>query len=529
LAWSHGGRRAKPWVPGSISFHVSRARIDGFDPTAKPFVVDSPVYAVSKLLLAYPVTLRDYAYTSLGQLARTIVDVVEAAGMRAGWDTIEVVVRVSRTLGLSKDPPLLAAHKMPGWRRQAELLATYPVSKMWLYLHLARKQREIGVPLGYGARKRRAVNEALNMMPYEWHEYQAIRYRRKYRELLRMSHPKPVTPKLERLWGWLTGQRGPPTVRTVVADAILSGVLRGEKALAAAVKLGLPWEIVRSRIGRLDRIDPELVEEAAAKLMTSWDLAMQAKTIADLLGPEKVERIVWEKWLDMSAAAAARAAIGLYWTYEDLANLFAMIARERSRFFWKILEDLGVKYTGVTYLVDASASMMGPPITAAARILLSLGADEAYIFNNCVGVIPVRLDGLGDIIGLTNATRCGTPLYDAISRTLDNMDEGGLLVVLTDEQENASQITVDKLREKLDARDIWVATINVAPYTTSMIPKQPITRVVGLPGSSPNAVLASAVLLALSRMQSEGIADEEIIDIMKRFAEKYFRVGIVGE
>ncbi len=111
------------------------------------------------------------------------------------------------------------------------------------------------------------------------------------------------------------------------------------------------------------------------------------------------------------------------------------------------------------------------------------------------------LDDLENYIQLTRMPDCRTTLYDSIAwMTRNVVGDDDLLVLFTDEHENASTISIDRLSSALHGRA--TAVINPAPYPADNIPKQPLANIVGLPGSSPDAVLAAAAILKLTKMLS---------------------------
>ena len=508
----------------SMRFFLIRALQEGFDPVEKAYVESAPLFKLAKMVLAHPVSLEDLFYMSYNDYVVNILYYTLYAGSSVGWSSVMEVLKAARRIGLSKDAPLIAAHALPGWRMAAELLAEYPVTKMRLYLHMARKQSELKVRLGYGERKRKAVAEAIASKPLKWHEFQAIKYPRAFRDTLRMAHPKPPNSEVARIWGYVVNRNPPPTPRLEVYDMIIKGRLRGPEAVEAAIANDLPWEVLRSRVGGLDELDDSLIAEAARRIMSGHDLAMQALTIARVLGDARATSIIEARATQgtvIPAYAAARAALGLYVKgFKRTAWLMARLASRSTERLWGLLKSAGLSWDRIYYLVDVSGSMAGSPIKAAARILLAMDPREAYIFNDCINVSRIRLASLDDYIRLLREPGCGTPLYDSILYMLTEvLEPGNMLVVITDEQENVSTTSMTNLVNTIERKGVWVAVIQVAPYPVDMIAKQPIARAVGLPGSSPEAVIAAATLLALTREaggQSIGVADERVLEIAKK-------------
>ena len=173
--------------------------------------------------------------------------------------------------------------------------------------------------------------------------------------------------------------------------------------------------------------------------------------------------------------------------------------------------------------------MRGAPILAAARILLGLGAGEAYLFNRCRGVWRVELATLDDYKELTEQPDCETPLVDSIAWMLKHevaRDEA--LVVITDEQENASRESADRIAGLARGRPVII--VNVAPYPTDHVPKQPRDNIVGLPGTTPEAVIAGATLvgIGLLKRQTAGKPSEELLEAVRSALESLKDTGLLA-
>lgn len=249
---------------------------------------------------------KDFYHMSLSDYTRVILAWTLEAGSKAGWVKVSELLTIGRMLGLSKDPPLVAAHALD-----------------------------------------------------------------------------PPNGGVEAIWGYVTGRRPPPTEMIEVVDAITSGRLSVVDAVERAIDVGASWEVVRSRVG-LEGLPPDLLREAAARLMSKWDVAMQAEGLAERLGEDAAIEVVRLKASGgLPASAAAKAALDLVTKYPKLASQLARAARATARALWATLAGTGLawKSGNVHYLVDVSCSMEGGPIDATARILIALGVPESYVFN----------------------------------------------------------------------------------------------------------------------------------------------------
>jgi len=481
---------------------MRRERAEGF---VKPFVQPTPQYLLLKTLAAYPLRGEGFFYMGLREYTELLLIATRGVANAEGWAPVyDFTIRMRRT-GLVKDPPLVSAQIWPDKARIKELLKLYPIPKMLLFLEIARRGRgDYG--WGYGARKKDAVVSALREMPFEWHELQAIKYPTAYRDVLRMLHPKPWGDDINRLWRWVVRKGDAPTDR---ARAYVEAVRASSPADAVkrAIEADLPWEVVRSRIGRLGAIPNELLFNAAVKLMSPFDLAMQAGVLTERLGEDQVEYLVRMRGR-VPLSAGARAAIGLAVQGRlEVANAFfekVQLGREE---FNKLLPATPKR---VIALIDASGSMRGEEILAVARVLLPFTKvfEKAYVFNSDIeGIIKqVPLSTLNDYLGLLNMPDGGTPLYDAIQKTIteEGLGEDDLLFVLTDEQENASKAPITVLSNI----KTWVVLGVVAPYPVDMILKNPETRAIAYPARDPDSFIASAQLVTAKRLiESEGVVE----------------------
>jgi hypothetical protein len=482
----------------SGAYHAVRQAREGF---AKPYVQPTPQYLFFKALFCYPLRGESYYYMSLDEYTRLLLASERETARLEGWRRVADAALRARRDGFVKDPPLVAAEVFPDAGSIAELLSTYPAAKMLLYAEIARKRREYG--WAWGHRKKAAVERALASKPLEWHELQAVKSPRALRDLLRMAHPKPPSEEVSAVWRWALGKGEAPTPRIRAYEEVRRLAAEGRRAEAVrlAAEAGLPWEVVRSRVG-LGGLPSSLVAEAAERLMTPNDVAMQARTLLDAgLGADFIAQLVRRKGVSLNAAA--RAAVGLLPRSREAAEAFfeeALLPRERFE------ELLPARPRRVVALVDVSCSMAGPRLQSAARILMPFRKvfEKAYEFDE--EVRPLTLDALDDFEALAKKGGGGTRLYDSIITVArhERLGEEDLLLVVTDEQENYSSSALQDVM----ALNTNVVEAVVAPYPADMILKAPASRFVAYPASDPDALVAAARLIAAGRvLESEGVVE----------------------
>ena len=503
-------RRSPRVRPSSAAFHARRQRAEGF---RKPYFEDDPVFRLYKYLIAYPVRGQDLYYSSLAEYTDVLIESALEVMEELGEEKLRGMLLGARRHSLTKDPPLVAAHVMLHAESVADVLAEYPVPKLLLFAELARKKLLPPRASLWGRMKKRAIAWALARHGFPWHEHQAIKYPARYRDLLKMVHPRPPDPEVNALWAWLTGRAEPPTKRTRAYERVRRSDGSPAELAELAIEHGLPWEALRSRVG-LKALPPELVARAAEEIMTPLDIAMQANTLARLTGPGLVAELARRKPVPYSYAA--RAALGA--RDAEVAEAFYEKAAMPPEEFRRLAGLLGWRPRRVVALVDTSGSMAGAGILAAARIHMSLRRvlEKTYEFNGCAGTRELALESLEDYRGLLRRPDCGTPLYSAMRAAIlaERLGEDDLLVVLTDEMENASPGRVEKYLP--DYRRTNTAVVNVAAYPVSMLPKDG-GSIVSLPGPDPDAVIGAARILELHRRaQTLGAAEVrgKIIEVL---------------
>lgn len=494
-------RRSPRVRPSSAAFHARRQNREGF---RKPHFEDDPVFRLYKYLVAYPVRGQDLYYSSLGEYTSVLIESALEVMEELGEHELRGMLVGTRRLALVKDPPLVAAHVMGHAEAVADVLAEYPVPKLLLFAELARKKLLPPRASLWGRMKKRAISMALARHGLPWHEHQAIKYPAKYRDLLRMAHPRPPDPGINAVWAWLTGRAGPPTERARAYERIRRGDGTPEELAELAIEHRLPWEVVRSRIG-VGVLPPELVARAAEEIMSPLDIAMQADTLASAMGPGALAELVRRRPVPYSYAA--KAALGS--RYDVVAEAFYEKAAMPREEFLRIAGLLGWRPRRAVALIDTSGSMSGAGVLAAARIHMSLrrALDKTYVFNSCDGTRELELESLAEYRMLLASPRCGTPLYEAMRAVIDaeRLGEDDLLVVLTDEMENASPWRVERYLPEY--RRTNIAVVNVAAYPVSMLPKDGGT-IVSVPGPDPDAVVGATRILELHRRaQTLGMAE----------------------
>jgi hypothetical protein len=459
-------------------YHERRESVEGFE---KPFVMPTPQYLFYKTLFCYPLRAEQFFYMSLSEYTALLLASERETAEDEGWESVKKAITSARRDGFVKDPPLVASEILPLKDGVEEVLSTYPINKILLYAELGRRYK---AEWRWGHRKKSAIGSVLASKPVEWHEFQAIKYRTAYRDLLRMVHPRPPDEAVEKIWGWVLGKRESPTEKIKSYEEMrkLAGKGDYEKALRLAIDAYLPWEVLRSRIKIREVSSGELLREAIAKLMTSNDVALQARTIASMAGTDFLMEIAKKRAFPLNATA--RAAIGLE---GEAGEVFFEKAKMERGEFEKLLPERPER---IVSLVDTSGSMRGPRIQSAARILMPFRSivEKFYEFNEVVGQIELRT--LQDFRNLTRLPRDGTKLYDSIIMVseAERLTEDDLLFVVTDEQENFSGSRLEDVL-RLKAR---IALAVVAPYPADMILKAPHTRIVAYPAADPDAFIASA-------------------------------------
>lgn len=483
----------------SREYHTAREQAEGF---SKPFVQPTPTYQLIKTLACYPLRGEDFFYMDLRKYAELLLVATKQVAETGSWDQVYNFAIAMRRIGLIKDPPIISAQIWPNKSRIADLLATYPANKMLLYAELARTF-DMQYSWGWGRRKKEAIATALATQPLRWHELQAIKHRHAFRDLIRMVHPRPPSQEISGIWRWAIKGGDAPTDKIDVYMRILK-MQDADKAVRTAVDADLPWEVVRSRIGRLDALPPELLVEAAMKIMTPFDIAAQALSIVKRAGQEALSHVLASRRVPLSAGS--RAALELYARgYRDAAVLFfERVKMGRSEF----AELLPAAPRRIIALVDISASMYGNPIRSAISSIMPLidVIDSMYLFNEGVSAYE-GFRSLNGLMNLASMTRGGTALYDSMFyvANAERMTDDDVLLVFTDEQENASRLASMADVVSLKTRAVLMV---VAPYPADMILKQDNTRAVAYPGSDPDAVLASMRLITSATViESEGAVD----------------------
>jgi len=347
-------------------------------------------------------------------------------------------------------------------------------------------------------------------------EFQAIKYKEYMRWIVKTIHPKPANDEVSKIFGWVVDKKDPPSDRARIRDMIAKKEIAGNEALARAIDCGLPWEIVRANVS-LDSVDASLFREAVRKIFSGFDIAMQLATIVRKLGIDEALKVVSSRLDHIPLAPLYRATVGILlsdrYSYEtkSFARKLEEIARPRaeevlSRFKSVVKSDIASR---IIALIDVSGSMMGRRIRAVVEMLAPIyrAIDRFYVFSG-EGFAGMRFEevvirSVDDVVGLTLLPRGGTPLWDAL-RTVGTIArrEDAMLLVFTDEQENVSTSTPLDVEEVL--KDVPTIVVNPAPYPTDFIPKER-GKIVGLPGSDINAVLAGARILELQNIvQTEG-------------------------
>ena len=500
----------RPW---SLDFHIKRMKKEGF---VKPYYEPSPEYQLVKMLLAYPKGFGDYYYMKTSEYVSLLTTVARDVAEDRGWDFVKELSLLSRKEGLVKDPPLVVGELFPARSMIVDLLSEYPLNKIYLYALIARKK---AIPVTWGRMKKKAIEEVLNSKPVDWLEFQAIKYRNYMYWILKNIHPKPANEDISRVYGWVVGKREPPSDRARVADLIVKGSLKGNEALVKAIEHRLPWEVIRSNVS-IDKLDESLFRDAVRKIFTAHDIAMQLSTIATKIGISETRNIIRERMRYVPLAPLYRAITGILRSarYSDELKMFAreldvlLINRslEVMNRLKSAIKDLAV--SKVFALIDVSGSMSGWRIQSVIETLAPIYrlVNRYYVFKTSyfaqTVIQEVDIQTIDDVVGLLALPEGGTPLWDALVHVGKiAKSEDAMLIVFTDEQENVSTNMPATVESVL--KNVPTIVIDPAPYPTDFIPKER-GKVVGLPGSDINAVLAGLRIQQINQLkQTAGRVD----------------------
>ena len=501
------GGRSRPW---STQFHVRRMRKEGF---SKPYYQPTPEWQLVKSLLAYPIRKMDFYYMNVREYTHILLACTRDVAEEKGWDLVRDVTFLARKEGLIKDPPLVVAQTYPDGNWIADLLYEYPITKIELYIDLARKLRdEFG--WSWGRKKKGAIAYVLNSKLPHWHELQAVKYRSSFRNVLRVVHPKPERVDVEKVWKWVVGKGEPPTDFIEVADKVMHGKLSGDEAVSEALRVGLPWEVIRSHI-KLDNIDPDLLHEVGIKLWSGNDVTTQFITLLRRVGKDKALDVVRRKKDVVPLAQVSKTIVGVLSSSrypreerEAVKELEKVFSDRFAEVRKTIIEPVGKRRA--VALIDASASMYGNRMYAVSRMLAPMykAIDRFFIFNDSYPdfVREVTIGDIEDVVGLQALPSGGTPLWEAIEKVApEARKEDAVLLIFTDEQENVSNTSPQEVEKAL--KDVPTVVINPTPYPTDFIPKENV-NVVGLAGADINAVLAGLRIIKINKIkQTEGKVD----------------------
>ena len=492
--------------PDEAAFHLRRMVREGF---SKPYVKPTPAYRLVRAMLTIPTRKADFFYMNLREYTDYLVASIKEAIESLGVEKVAEIATAIRERAEVKDTPLIAAEFLPRSEAAKILKLGYPVGKLLLYANIAREKK---LNVAWGRAKKKAIEIAMNENGLYWNELQAIKYRGTMKKLLRLVHPKPYNKEIADIWGWVVERNKPPTERIEAYEKVVKLAQEGkrEEAVRLAVEYYLPWEVVRSRVGKLDQLPPSLVLRAAKTIMSGNDVALQAWSLVQRGVPED-EVISLVEWKSMSWDAASRAAVGLFDRGRDrLALAFAKKSIVPKRAVIDAL--LNWEPKRVVFLLDASGSMSGTNKVNAEKLLLNFYdvVDKIYAFRSSW---PNGLE-FKEIVKHENPLETldeywrfiggGTPLYDAMVRVVndENLGEEDLLIVVTDEQENASQSGVQRLCDYVGKTNVLLAI--VTGYPTPMV--YPCKGVIGVGvGRSFEMIRVAMMLLSMKKQLVEGL------------------------
>jgi len=478
-------------------------------PARKRVVVPTPEWELTKYLFIYPMKLEDDYYLTLSDYFNNFIATTKEVANRRGWDYVVQLAQYARRHAFIKDTPLLVAQLVPDARSAVEILKLdYPIAKYAAYIDIARKARVGG---GYSRRKKRAVTQALYEMPYDWHEYQAIKYPRKYRRVLRYTHPKP-TETLGPLWSWLM-RKGPAPTERVRAAERLSATTSTTEIIRLMTRYRLPIDLLRSgRAGKPFKAvladtgavsHGEFIEWARATFTPRAALSLAVPVLRSL--PPTYAR-AWSEFVESifnraPIDALSRFAVNMVTLGETTLAAAAIETLERRG--EEVMREAGLfggDWRDIVVLLDLSGSMNGNPIRSALAILLAMSkmVSNLYGFHwvwdkkKVVEIeLPLTVQSVRELIDMTGG---GTPLLDAV-RVVADAHPDKPIIVLTDEQENVSHSNDPVIA----GREAPILFINVAAYPAEYVVKK--WPVAAGAGRDINAVIASLRAVDIFRIQ----------------------------
>jgi len=376
-----------------------------------------------QLLLEVMTPLGDQFYKSGDETRSDFVALVKKATSMDPDLTLKILL-LSRKAKY-KAPALLGAHFLPSAHRKA-LLSQFPIDMLYKFLELHRTQ---GFTLG--SKKKRSVAEVLETKPIEWNALQALKKRKKMRAVLKVTHPRPPNDQYRKLWGWALRRVRPPIGVELIDKAHevkqLARRREFDEAARLAAKCKLPFTLIASLV-------PEDVLARHLELydtMTAFDKGMFGRLVVSWF-EDGLDRIAREAAIDY-----ALRAIDALVSEEEKVRYLKILANRLAK---EALEDAFAKLVRGkkgALVLDFSCSMssyfsMNKLYALAFSRLLDI--DKVVAFPETT---PMWMS-VDEVLALTTSACGGTPLYEAVRMALEENPD--FLIVVTDEQENASDI-----------------------------------------------------------------------------------------
>jgi len=412
------------------------------------------------------------------------------------------VAKVVRKKGKVKQGVLIATHFFDKGEI-ASILDTFPVTQLVKYADMARKQSDVFG--GLGRRKKEAIEKILNSWGTDRNEFQAIKYTEKFRQLLKLVHPRPINPELEAIWGWVVGKvHEPPTERIKAAEKIKRRQVDAEQAVQLALEYDLPWELIRSHVN-VDNIPVGLLEEAVKKIMTPIDRALQANLIVRKLGEDFIVQHLDDLYRNTNLYYLAKMTLGLYKQKLIHVDTGYQIADE-------IHYRLPSELKGRQLILDGSGSMHSYWKTGRVREigLALVPKGEIVVFSSDAKRIEVDFEWWAkywkrDVPFWGTCVGCGLKIASS---------EDAILI--TDEQHNVGELTY--MVERSPVKDL--VYIVVGTYSSTILPQLIVGHrkiTVGFGDTMP-AIIATLQFSEIVEREFREITPEDLERILSRYS-----------
>ena len=421
----------------------------------------------------------------------------------ADRDWLLELAKIVRKIGKVKQGILIASQFFTK-DEIADVLSDFPVTQLVKFADMARKNADAFG--GLGRRKKEGLAKLLNEWGIDRNEFQAIKYTSKMRQLLKLVHPKPSSPKLEAIWGWVVRKREAPAKRIRVVEKIARKEVDAEEAVQLALEYDLPWEVVRRNI-KVSEIPDDLFEEAVKKIMSPIDRALQAHLIVRKLGERFISEHLMDLYKHTNVYYLAKMALGLY--------------RQ------------GLIGTDTGYeIADEIHYRLPSELKQRQLILDGSGSMEAYWEKYRVQEIGLALAPKGEIVVFSNSARRyvvdfewwakyweeRVPFWGTCISCGLEVATSDKATLLTDEQHNVGSIV--EMVEQSPVEDL--VYIAVGTYSSTILPQVavgPRKVAIGFGDSLPAiiATLQASELLSQKKMWEEPPAVEEVEEVLSKY------------